>query len=182
MEATLRSGEVQRFRIVPANAKIGFLISPIIQNQFGALGLFGQLDKTQVSSLDLISLRFQLVPFLKMAFRKEIGVRLSYIDLAPSPTTTINPAIIQRLGVLANLRATAPPNRLPRWVHLRNVLGVESPVLFAHAPTILSLDIEQQATEASVRSKAAELEAFRDRYEKMVEEFKTMKTREQSGR
>jgi hypothetical protein len=81
LEVTRRDGNVQRFRMVPTNTKLGFLLSPIILDQTAALKLFG-LQDAQQSSQDVMSIRLSLVPSLKMAFSKDIHVRLSYLELS----------------------------------------------------------------------------------------------------
>lgn len=149
IDVTRWDGSVQRFRMVPTNAKLGFLLSPIIQDQAAALKLFGQLDDGQQSSRDVKSIRLRLIPSLKMAFNKDIPVRLSYMDLGHQLAAIPKIAAITRMKVLFELEASAPADRRPVWVNIRSIPDVDYPVLYAHAPALLSLNIEQQATEVS---------------------------------
>jgi hypothetical protein len=56
---------------------------------------------------------------------------------------------MKRMTVLFDFEASAPADRYPIAVNIRSIPNVEHPILYAHAPALLSLNIEQQVTEVS---------------------------------
>jgi hypothetical protein len=58
-------------------------------------------------------------------------------------------AAVQRMIVLSELEAAAPADHRLTMVNFRTIPDVEFPVLYAHAPTVLSLNITQPTTEVS---------------------------------
>ena len=81
------------------------------------------------------------------AIRAAEGTGDGCAQLPPVTPGASGSALVDK--VLSELEASAPVDRRPVWVNIRSIPDVDYPVLYAHAPALLSLNIEQQATEVS---------------------------------
>ncbi len=141
LEVKYRDGGTGRFRLVPDNAKLGFILSPVIEDMHGALQLFGVVNNIS-SWREVVSVKLVQVPTLSFAYKKQMRVQLSYLDRGPPLEIVPGNAAIQHIASLGQLRVVStgtPP------VEIREFSGLASPVLYAHAPNSLAVNIDQNA-------------------------------------
>jgi len=142
LEVKYGNGTAGRFRLVPDNAKLGFILSPVIVDVYGALQLFGVVKMSSQDWREIVSVKVVQVPRLGFAYKKRMRVQLSYLDRDPDPVTVPKNLIMQHIASLGQLRTVSAG---PIVAAIQEVSGLALPVLYAHAPNSLAIDIDQNA-------------------------------------
>ena len=87
LDVTMRDGTMREFRILPAAAAEGFLLSPIVTSRidFAALGL-PEL-RSYLAKWQVVSIRVDPRPFARLSYRDEVPITLEQLELrGASPT------------------------------------------------------------------------------------------------
>ncbi len=105
LEATFRDGRVRQYRILPAAAAAGFLLSPVVENRFDFLALQRPEIRAYLSKNRIKTIRLLPQPSIIPAYRNRVPVtleRLSLKVILPSPQGALAAVVrsIQSLVVL----------------------------------------------------------------------------------
>ena len=79
LEVKLRNGNTNEYRLISENAKLGFILSPLILDVHSGLQLFGVVNPSQNDQREVVSVKVVQVPRLRFAYKKQIKVRFSYV-------------------------------------------------------------------------------------------------------
>jgi hypothetical protein len=142
LEVKYGNGTADRFRLVPDNAKLGFILSPVIVDVYGALQLFGVVKMSSQDWREVVSVKVAQVPRLGFAYKDHMRVHLSYLDRDPGPEPVPKSLIMQQIVSLSQLRIVSAGPIMPT---IQEMSGLVWPVLYAHAPNSLAIDIGQNA-------------------------------------
>jgi hypothetical protein len=88
LEATFRDGRVRQYRILPAAAAAGFLLSPVVENRFDFLALQRPEIRAYLSNNRIKTIRLLPQPSIIPAYRNRVPVTLERLRLKvaiPSP-------------------------------------------------------------------------------------------------
>ena len=106
LEVTLRDGTSHAFRILPAAAAEGFLLSPVVESRIDFLALDRPELRAYLTGRQVEAIRIVPRPFARAAYRDEVPVVIETLKLNGSP-----PPIKDRLaGEIRNLPAWSVPN------------------------------------------------------------------------
>jgi len=114
----------------------------VIVDVYGALQLFGVVKMSSQDWREIVSVKVVQVPRLGFAYKKRMRVQLSYLDRDPDPVTVPKNLIMQHIASLGQLRTVSAG---PIVAAIQEVSGLALPVLYAHAPNSLAIDIDQNA-------------------------------------
>jgi hypothetical protein len=144
LEVKYAHGLADRFRLVPENAKLGFILSPVIVDDYGVLQLFGVTNIAPGDRREVVSVKVVSVPNLGFAYKKRMRVQLSYLDRNPGQGAVPKNAspTMQHVVSLGQLRTVSAGSIAAA---VQKVAGLAEPVLYAHAPNSLAIDVGPNA-------------------------------------
>jgi hypothetical protein len=96
MRITFADGETAQYRLIPAIARSGFVVSPLIEQASDfALLAAGTVSRTM---RPVTSIAFELTRLGRLAYRRPIPVELYSLDVARIPPSPARDALVRRLG------------------------------------------------------------------------------------
>jgi hypothetical protein len=96
MRVTFADGETAQYRLIPAIARSGFVVSPLIEQASDfALLAAGTVSRTM---RPVTSIAFELTGLGRLAYRRPIPVELYSLDVARIPPSPARDALVRRLA------------------------------------------------------------------------------------
>ncbi len=81
LDVTLRDGTTRHFRILPAAAAEGFLLSPIVTSRIDFLALGSPELRSYLAKWQVVSIRIDPRPFARLSYRDEVLVTIEKLEL-----------------------------------------------------------------------------------------------------
>jgi hypothetical protein len=137
------TGSISKYRLVPAMAKDGFLLSPVVDSEVG-FAMLSALSPESIIGAAVHGFSFETNTWARALFADSIRVRISRLRIdAPAERSTPDDLLAQLSQTATLMRMAVSTAGLPGQ-HAPNIVDVNR--LLAHAPAHLDLDVPASAT------------------------------------